>query len=295
MNNEYIFIDEPTSSYVMVPSPTVESDLITETDYVVYIPLATKNTYGTVKIGNGLNIDDGVISFDPAEVTIKSISKNGVLLIPDQYKHIDLRITASDVGLENVDNTSDMEKPVSDLQRIELDKKLDKHQNTNLSGKYLQVNSNGDIDFVKGLTSILIDADDWFNLSGGSTSEEVKELNFNYDFVVSFPDENKRSTVSLSNRFKNSIYDVSYEASTGSLSFKQMNGETITVDLPLELLIKSGYYDELTKSIILVLANDEYISIPVEDLIQYSYSKEESDARFASQTDLPTIIYLEGV
>lgn len=63
------------------------------------------------------------------------------------------------------------------------------------------------------------------------------------------------------------ISDVSYEGSTGILTFTRENGETVTIDLPLELLIKSGRYDEATKSIILVLANGDTISINVEDLI----------------------------
>ena len=63
------------------------------------------------------------------------------------------------------------------------------------------------------------------------------------------------------------ISNVSYEGSTGILTFTRENGEEFTIDLPLELLIKSGRYDEATKSIILVLANGDTISINVEDLI----------------------------
>ena len=42
---------------------------------------------------------------------------------------------------------------------------------------------------------------------------------------------------------------------------------TKTVDLPLELLVESGYYDEATNELVLVLANASEIRIPVSDLL----------------------------
>lgn len=42
---------------------------------------------------------------------------------------------------------------------------------------------------------------------------------------------------------------------------------TSSIDLPIEALVKSGRYDSETKTIILVLENDEEINIPIGDLI----------------------------
>lgn len=72
----------------------------------------------------------------------------------------------------------------------------------------------------------------------------------------------------LDNLFKS----VSYNAANGVLSFTQNNDTIITVDLPLELIVSSGHYDSATKSIILVLANNQTISIPVSDLVNEYYA-----------------------
>lgn len=57
---------------------------------------------------------------------------------------------------------------------------------------------------------------------------------------------------------------VSYDALTGVLTFTAKNGKTGSVDLPLELLVKEGRYDEDTKDIVLVLANGGEIRIPFD-------------------------------
>lgn len=66
--------------------------------------------------------------------------------------------------------------------------------------------------------------------------------------------------------------DVSYTAATGILTFTKQNGTTKEIDLPLELLVKSGRYDAATKSIILVLANGDEISIPADQLVDEYYA-----------------------
>lgn len=103
------------SDTILVPVTTVQPDLVTQTDVVVYVPLASKTSPGIVQIGEGLNIDNGIISVIPVDVPIKSISKNGTLIIPDENKNVNIILNKSDVGLSNVDNTSDLDKPISIL------------------------------------------------------------------------------------------------------------------------------------------------------------------------------------
>lgn len=75
------------------------------------LPPATANTLGGVKIGGGLSVeDDGTASAD-----VKSV--NG--------KTGDVDLDKSDVGLWNVDNTSDANKPISTATQTALDDKLD--------------------------------------------------------------------------------------------------------------------------------------------------------------------------
>jgi len=67
----------------------------------------------------------------------------------------------------------------------------------------------------------------------------------------------------LNDLFKN----VSYNSTTGVLTFTQYDNTTVTVDLPLELIIESGYYDAVNNDIVLVLANASEIKIPASDLL----------------------------
>lgn len=99
---------------VLVPVTAVQPDLVTQTDVVVYVPLASKNAHGIVKIGNGLNItNDGELWWDASEAPIKYIAKNGEDIVPDDNKRVNIVLNKTDVGLSNVDNTSDLDKPIS--------------------------------------------------------------------------------------------------------------------------------------------------------------------------------------
>ena len=80
------------------------------------------------------------------------------------------------------------------------------------------------------------------------------------------------STIVVDDDIKDLFKEVSYNASNGVLSFTRKNGTIITVDLPLELIVSSGHYDSKTKSIILVLANNDEITIPVSDLVNEYYA-----------------------
>jgi len=60
---------------------------------------------------------------------------------------------------------------------------------------------------------------------------------------------------------------VSYSAADGKLTFTFGDGSTQVIDLPLELLVKSGHYDAEKQSIVLTLANEDVLEIPVSDLV----------------------------
>lgn len=102
---------------LLIPVVTVRPDLQTQTDVVVYTPKASKNNYGIVKIGNGLLFgDDGSVNFDQANIKINEVYKNGTKIEPVN-KSVYLTIDKTDVGLSNVDNTSDIDKPVSNATK----------------------------------------------------------------------------------------------------------------------------------------------------------------------------------
>lgn len=134
----------------MVPRKAVKQDLKTETNTIVYMPLATKYHHGVVKIGDGLVIDnDGLLSFDRGEVSILKIAKNGVEIQPDENKLINIVLNKIDVGLNNVDNTSDENKPLSKAARVALDEKLNIYQGVDNFEKVLMVGESGEIELKK--------------------------------------------------------------------------------------------------------------------------------------------------
>lgn len=83
----------------------------------------------------------------------------------------------------------------------------------------------------------------------------------------------------ISARVAQTFNAVSYNPSTGIITFTRDNASSINVDLPMELLIRDGYYDPATKEIVLILANDtpehpSVIRVDVEDLIDTYTAKE---------------------
>lgn len=90
----------------------------------------------------------------------------------------------------------------------------------------------------------------------------------------------------IRNLLNSSLKGVNYTASNGMLTFTKNDGSTISVDLPLELLIESGRYDEANKQIVLVLANGNSINIPVSSLLDDFYGKSET----YNKTEVDTII-----
>jgi len=94
--------------------------------------------------------------------------------------------------------------------------------------------------------------------------------------------------------FKN----VTFEGSTGILTFTQYDDSTIEVNLPTELIVTSGSYDPVTKDLTLVLASGDEIVIPLDDILEgvatetwvteqlaNYYTKTAADALFDDKLD----------
>lgn len=71
------------------------------------------------------------------------------------------------------------------------------------------------------------------------------------------------------------IKDVSYDEDSAVLTFTRHDDTKIIIDLPLEIALKDGYYDDSTKELVLVLMNNQEIRIPASGLID-DYSTEDS-------------------
>lgn len=265
MANNVITVAKQQPTIVMVPAKAVKQDLRTETNTIVYMPLASKDNPGVVQIGEGLNIDaNGLLSLDRDEITILQIAKNGVIIPPDENKVVNIELNKNDVGLNNVDNTADINKPVSIYQQQALDTKVDKFAGVAQQNKALIVGADGYVTY-KPLNLFTT-----YN-NGVRISADTESYNFTSLFVVSGTNT-KNLTIDGSAQLKESFRAVTYNANNGVLTFQRVDGSSINVDLPLEMLIKSGYYDEETSELVLVLANDEEIRIPVAELVNEYYA-----------------------
>lgn len=102
------------------------------------------------------------------------------------------------------------------------------------------------------------------------TEEKIANNSVTEDKIAN----NSVSTIKLSTHLlelikrteADSFVGVEYEPSNGILRFITGNGAVSEVDLPLELMISGGRYEERNQSLILVLSNGEEIEIPLEDL-----------------------------
>ena len=90
--------------------------------------------------------------------------------------------------------------------------------------------------------------------------------------VISLKEEIETTLATMDGVFK----DVSYNATNGVLTFTKKDNSTVKIDLPLEMLIKSGHYDSSTENLVLVLANNDTIKIPVAELVNEYYADGKS-------------------
>ena len=97
--------------------------------------------------GNNIEIIDNVISAKTVQPNIDSIAVNGTALTPDENKQVNITIDKATIDLANVDNTSDINKPVSTAQQAAINAVADKLNkdlitavSTELNGDTLNIN-----------------------------------------------------------------------------------------------------------------------------------------------------------
>lgn len=231
MSDVLLTPSKTSHSYLMVPVKPVKADLLTQLKDTIYVPIATTQTYGSVKIGDGLNVDNGVISFDKSEVTILSISLNGEILSIDNDKNVNIALSKNDVGLDQVDNTSDKDKPISNTQQEALNRKLDKQQSLSEVGKFLYVSENGDIDY-KNVDTIEV------KLNDETIDAAAGIFNFSSNFTITSI-EGGQVNIDLSEEFKESV---------GKIDSISLNGVPQTIDENKNVNLVIPIDDKLDKS-----------------------------------------------
>lgn len=60
--------------------------------------------------------------------------------------------------------------------------------------------------------------------------------------------------------------NITYDQENGILTFTTTDGRVLSVDLPLELIVSGGRYDEESQNLVLTLSNGDEIQIPLDDV-----------------------------
>lgn len=89
-------------------------------------------------------------------------------------------------------------------------------------------------------------------------------------------DESKLSTALLNRLLhleRDAFTNITYDQKTGILAFTTTDGSVLSVDLPLELIVSGGKYDDASQNLVLTLSNGDEIRIPLkhvtQELIEY--------------------------
>lgn len=121
------------------------------------------------------------------------------------------------------------------------------------------------------------------------TTDKISDSAVNTYKIANNAVTNEKLSVELQTRLHGlegeAFTSVRYNSVTGELIFTSTEGKDKSVDLPLELIISSGYFDdsEGAEAIILVLANGGTIRIPVATVISKLIADAENAKKEALQ------------
>ena len=221
-----------------------------QSDITQVIPYASASIPGLVKIGTGLSISkDGVLSVGGTDITNSVYSVNG--------QTGDVVITKDSLGVGNVDNTSDKNKPVSDATWTELNKKivaLNYVENTRTiqvkKGEYTENDGNGSYSntFTDAITISGF-------LTGIEKVEATEQTRGYYKFKKDGVD--LQTTIPIPDNIASGLFDDK----TNNLVFTTDSGATISVYLPV---LTNTYTVGSTSTVELLKSNDNNITANVK-------------------------------
>lgn len=231
---------------------------------------------------------------------IQTISKNGEIIEPDENRNVDIEVTKEDLGLGNVDNTKDIDKPVSTAQKEALDKKVDKEFRTNSETDYKVLSDNNYTDEEKETLSELAkmkENDEFGKVDDIKINGEsiVKDKIANIELVDGFEDEsvNKFSSAkntSLLNKKINELEKNKVSVEEG----KGLSSNDFTNEFKTKLEGLQNYDDtELKKSVSNLedtkVSKEEGKGLSENDFTTFLKTKLEGIEEFAQANKLESI------
>lgn len=153
--------------------------------------------------------------------------------------------TKSEVGLGNVDNTADLDKPISTATQTALDNKVPNTRKVNNKALSEDITlSASDVGALPSNTTYVSSV----NGDSGAVTGISKVSETGYSLELSMDSSTFIITATLKNKLGTAL-------------------STQTVDLPLESVVVSGSYDNVNKKVILTLKNGSTIEFSVADLV----------------------------
>ena len=209
---------------------------------------------------------------------IQSISKNGEIIEPDENRNVDIEVTKEDLGLGNVDNTKDIDKPVSNAQKEALDKKVDKELKTNSEDSYKVLSDNNYTDEEKETLSELV------KMKENDGFGKVDDIKINGESIV----KDKIANIELVDGFEDESVNKFSSAKNTSVLNKKINEVEVKVN-------EFKNYDdtELKKSISNLedtkVSKEEGKGLSENDFTTFLKTKLEGIEEFAQANKLESI------
>jgi hypothetical protein len=230
----------------------------------VELDSVTKKLVFTLSDGTTKDVDlSGAFdSVDMSDVTYTKASKELMFTFSDgTTKTVTVDIDKSDIGLGDVDNTSDIDKPISTATQTALDLKVDAE-----AGKVLSSNDFTDAD-IEQIAKISDDLINDVNLSGRTitvTKVDGTKSSFNLSDITM--DDLEASLSSKINEVK--VTDVSGDESTKKITSTLSDGTIKDVDISTWFKeLSSGAVDLAGKKISMTLSDGSKVDVDISSIV----------------------------
>ena len=245
------------TDFPTIPSKT--SQLTNDSGFITSVPVASSTVSGTVKVGSGLSINNGVLSADTQKIDVDS-ALSSTSVNPVQNKVINSALAGKQ------DTISDLATIRSNASKGATAAQPDDLAMVATSGSYADLTNKPTIPTVNNAT-ITIQKNGTKVDSFTANQATAKTINITVPTTAA-----DVSALPASTKY-GYAFDLSIDPDTYvvSLTMKDQNGTAIgtaqTIDLPLESVVVNGSYDKTNKKIVLTLQSGSTVDVPVGDLI----------------------------